>query len=224
MYSREWTNTMQAWPGAPSFEKVRAEFHSTLKGRTAPARAHLQHRWVNRVNTTKPRNIFGIVSPPQPPEQKPNSGGLHQTNTVPNIKAITVNRNNPSLSTPQAASESTVTNRNKTLQRWNLISLDFEVHYQQLGYQCPELKQIHPVWLDSTARFLEDIPVLPGAVSKGFSSTSLLWGVPGARAPLAGLNWADSGGKNEWSVYINNSQTGLCKFFLFPHLYHNVST
>lgn len=44
--------------------KTREELDSALKGRTTLAKAHLQHKWVNRVNITKPRNIFGIVSPP----------------------------------------------------------------------------------------------------------------------------------------------------------------
>lgn len=43
--------------------KTREELDSALK-REPLAKAHLQHKWVNRVNITKPRNIFGIVSPP----------------------------------------------------------------------------------------------------------------------------------------------------------------
>lgn len=57
---------MQAWPEQPPL-KTREELDSPLKGSTAPAKAHLQKRWVNRVNITKPRNIFGIVSPPLTP-------------------------------------------------------------------------------------------------------------------------------------------------------------
>lgn len=77
------------------------------------------------------------------------------------------------------------------------------------------------MWLNSTPRFLEDNPVLPTGSVRGIR---LHLPAPTGSQCQGSLSWAELSklgeGKKTSGVYINNSQTGLCKFFFFYfHIY-----
>lgn len=162
--------------------------------------------------------VFGIVSP----GQKPNTGDCGKQ-LVPTVKAITVNRNSKLSILNQAALESILTIPNNILQTYWEKKMNwylFEVHEQQLlsvsrPWMQPEREKTNKNPTCATAlapRDLEDT-AHGGDSASPAAPTDSRW----RRSLRVGLNWANF--KKQMSLSINNSQTALCKFFFYFHIY-----